>query len=231
MKQLSEYFALALKAEIEKRPRGFRSELARLSGVQPSQISDVVYGRAYASEERRRTIASVLGWQYEEFLQYGECLANKTEYRPQQKAPVEPGEGLYQSIPLRNKVSIMNGGRVFLPGQKKEQTIILEKQYMGKYAKSNSLIAFTVPDDSMEPTLEKNQIVIVDTEDIAVSDGKIYVLAGNGKKRGYSIKRVRTVDNDLYMVSDNPAYGPTIIRHTWSDIVAGRVIWSWLTSH
>ena len=66
MKQLSTYFVTALKAEVERGPRGTRSKLARLANISRGQITDILNGRQNGSEETKRAIASALGWEYEE---------------------------------------------------------------------------------------------------------------------------------------------------------------------
>jgi len=100
MSKISEYFVAAMSAEIDKRPRGTKTQLAKLVGTTPSHITDILSGRKYGSEEMKRALAEALGWNYEEFLKYGKCLLEGKEYTAPQPGIRDYDEKSYTPVPL-----------------------------------------------------------------------------------------------------------------------------------
>jgi len=231
MKQLSTYFVTALKAEVERGPRGTRSKLARLANISRGQVTDILNGIQNGSEETKRAIASALGWEYEELLKYGKCLTEGTEYkRPELKAPAyDPG--LYLSVPFFKKVRPVAGseGKVPAPDDSDHHPpLLLYKPLLGEYAKSKYLAAFSINDDSMEPILPQHGAAIVDIADRVKNDGKLFLLAQSQTSEKYIIRRLRCDGDELYLISDNDAYPPKLLKPAWDKIVVGRVVWSFL---
>ena len=231
MKKLSTYFVAALKTEVERGPRGTQAKLARLANVSPGQVTDILKGRQNGSEETKRALASAMGWEYEELLKYGKCLVEGKEYkRSEPKAPsYDPG--LYLSVPFYKKIRLIAGpeGKVPAPDDSESNPpLLLYKPSLGKYAKSRNLAAFSINDDSMEPTLPKQGMAIVDTADRMINDGKLFLLAQNPTSEKYLIKRLRRDGDELYLISDNDAYPPKLLKPAWEKVVVGRVVWSWL---
>ena len=231
MNQLSIYFVTALKTEVERGPRGTRAKLARLANVAPGQVTDILNGRKYGSEETKRALAAALGWDYEELLKYGKCLVEGTEYkRPVPQTPVyDPS--LYLAVPFHNKIIITATpeGNVPIPDYSENNSpLILYKPLLGQYAKNNHLVALSMNDDSMEPTLPQNSVAIVDTSDRTRCDGKLFAVSQSLTAGKYMIKRLRQDGDDTYLTSDNNAYPPKLIKQHWDSIVVGRIIWSWL---
>ena len=231
MKQLSEYFAEALKAEIARHPRGFRNRLAESTGVQASQITDIISGRAYGSEERRRLLANTLGWEYEEFLRYGECLSKGQKYVRSTPPITAPDASSYFMVPFHKNITKIGhpGGNIYIPDRTESNPpLLLNKLYLETHVKSDSLVAFKMLDDSMEPTIDKNRIVIVDTSDKMQKHGHIYLLSIKTETSQYCIKRVQLHTDEVYLISDNPSKSATLLRQQWDEIVVGCVVWKWL---
>lgn len=231
MNQLSIYFVTALKAEVDRGPRGTRAKLARLANVAPGQVTDILNGRKFGSEETKRALAGALGWDYEELLKYGKCLVEETEYK--RPAPKEPAydPALYLAVPFHKKIRMTANpeGKAPIPDDTEDNPpLLLYKPLLGKYAKSKHLAAFAMNDDSMEPTLPQNGIAIVDTSDRTKSDGKIFAIASSPSSDKYTIKRLRYDGDDLYLMSDNSSYSPKTLKQAWEKAVVGRVVWSWL---
>ena len=228
----SEYFGLALKAEIESRPRGFRNILAKETGVQAAQITNIIGGRAYGSEERRRVLAEALGWDYEEFLRYGKSIAeNKPYKRPAPHTPA-PDAASYYAVPFHKKVVKVGnpGGSIFVPdSSENHQPILLNKRYIDKQTDSANLAAFLMPDNNMEPTIVKGRIVIVDLAQRAPNHGSIYLIADTSNQ--YTVRRVQAKDEDIFLLSDNPKNSAELLNQPWNEVVVGRVTWSWLYHH
>jgi Predicted transcriptional regulator len=231
MSKLSTYFVAAFKAEVVRGPRGTQARLARAANIAPGQVTDILKGRKFGTEETKRALASALGWDYEEFLKYGRCLLEGREYkRPELKAPAyDPS--LYLSVPFYTKIKAVAGpgGKTPAPDDSEiHPPLLLFKPSLGKYAKSRHLAAFNIYDDSMEPTLPKQGTAIIDTADRDVNDGKLFLLAQNPTSEKYLIKRLRRDGDELYLISDNSKYPPKVLMQPWDKIVVGRVVWSWL---
>ncbi len=76
--------------------------------------------------------------------------------------------------------------------------------------------------DSMAPTIDIGDIVIVDVRDARVRHDGVYVLRNAGE---LSIKRVqRRPDGKLVLRNDNPAYEPAVVSPE-SIAVLGNVVW------
>ena len=231
MNQLSIYFVTALKAEVDRGPRGTRAKLARLANVAPGQVTDILNGRKFGSEETKRALAGALGWDYEELLKYGKCLVEGTEYK--RPAPKEPAydPALYLAVPFHKKIRMTANpeGKAPIPDDTEDNPpLLLYKPLLGKYAKSKHLAAFAVNDDSMEPTLPQHSIAIVDTSDRQKSNSKLFVVAKSPTSAQYMVKRLRYNSDELYLTSDNDAYMPRQLKQSWENLAVGRVVWSWL---
>lgn len=227
----SEYFGLALKAEIESRPRGYRNILARETGIQAAQITNIINGRAYGSEERRRILATALGWDYEEFLRYGQSLEEKKPYQRPMPTHPAPEAASYYAVAFHKKLMKAGspGGSIFIPDEmERHQPILLNKRYVNMHVDSAKLAAFQILHTNMEPTIAKGRVVIVDLAQRSPNHGSIYML---GAKSKYTIKRVQTMGNDIYLLNDNPKYCAEILSEPWVDVVVGRVICTWIHSH
>jgi len=231
MSKLSTYFVTAFKTEVARGPRGTQAKLARMANVAAGQITDILKGRKFGTEETKRALASALGWEYEDFLKYGQSLVEGTEYkRPEPKAPAyDPA--LYLSVPFHKKISqeANPGGKIQVPdATETNPPLLLYKPLLGKYADNKHLAAFRMADDSMEPTLPKGSIAIVDTSDRSKNDGKLFIVAQAIISDKYIIKRLRCDIDEQFLISDNSKYPPKVIKQTWDKLVVGRVVWSWL---
>lgn len=74
MKNLSTIFHKALVKCLEGKPWGSKTKLAKEAGITTGMLGDILAGRAYGSEETKRSIAEALGYpgpKYEEFLNIG----------------------------------------------------------------------------------------------------------------------------------------------------------------
>jgi len=81
--------------------------------------------------------------------------------------------------------------------------------------------------DSMEPTIRRGSIIIIDPAETDVSPKSIYAVRLD-EEGGCAIKRVSQTDGHWVLVSDNPDYDPiAILKATIPNIIIGRVIWSW----
>lgn len=74
MKNLSAIFHATLVKCLEGQPWGSKTRLAKDAGITTGMLGDILAGRAYGSEETKRSIAAALGYpgsKYEDFLNIG----------------------------------------------------------------------------------------------------------------------------------------------------------------
>ncbi|MFN3881897.1 MAG: XRE family transcriptional regulator [Nitrincola lacisaponensis] len=78
--------------------------------------------------------------------------------------------------------------------------------------------------DSMEPTIEDNNTLMIDTSQRELNDGSIYVIRTNDH---LIVKRVqRLLNQALLLISDNRSYQPIQVNLGTDDLqVIGRVVW------
>jgi phage repressor protein C with HTH and peptisase S24 domain len=87
------------------------------------------------------------------------------------------------------------------------------------------LFLITVEGDSMTPTLADGQVLLIDKSRRQVADAGIYLVRYYD---GLMVKRVERHAGELRLISDNPAYGPKVVRPDEMEIgvsIRGRVVW------
>jgi phage repressor protein C with HTH and peptisase S24 domain len=92
----------------------------------------------------------------------------------------------------------------------------------------HNLAALKVGGDSMEPTIIRGAIIVVDLSDKGHADGKIFVV--NTPEGGLDIaavKRVRKWKQGFLLISDNHKYPPEPSVLDWNRLCVGRVVWMW----
>lgn len=79
---INQIFASAMQLKKKEIGRGFQAGLSRKTGISIPHINDIVWGRKGCIEEKKRAIATALGYSYEDFLNLGrgkESKKTKTE--------------------------------------------------------------------------------------------------------------------------------------------------------
>ena len=85
-----------------------------------------------------------------------------------------------------------------------------------------SLMLVEAVSDSMAPTIDEGDLVLVDLRDPRFRHDGVYVLRASGD---LSIKRIqRRPDGKLIIRNDNAAYEPTVVAADSVNVV-GHVIW------
>jgi len=86
-----------------------------------------------------------------------------------------------------------------------------------------NLISFSMPDDSMEPTIRRGDILLLDRERNDPCHSGIYALESNG---AILIKRVEFLLSGALMIkSDNPVYEPhTTSRDEIREVIFGEAV-------
>ncbi|MBL8506023.1 MAG: helix-turn-helix transcriptional regulator [Methylobacillus glycogenes] len=99
-------------------------------------------------------------------------------------------------------------------------------QNVGATVKTKDLAFIHAIGDSMMPTFNDGDILLVDTGAKAVTEDKIFVLAAHNR---LFIKRVRQrLNGDFEISSDNPAVKTVDVLNGDHEVqVCGRVVWVW----
>lgn len=90
-------------------------------------------------------------------------------------------------------------------------------------AEAKSLLLVEAVGDSMSPTIDDGDLLLVDLRELRYRHDGVYALRSGGE---IAIKRLqRRPDGKLIVRSDNPKYEPEIVTPE-SIIILGRVIWA-----
>ena len=179
-------------------------KLAKLSGIPQPMLSGYIHNRHGISKVNLAKLSKALGVPMSYFI----------EEEPPKEYPPTPEvvEREYVAIPIITGVGA--GGEVITDNY----TLIKRAQLTKK-----TLSAFEVQGDSMEPTIPKDWIVLIDPEDVELQDGKVYLFArSGGPDNGLVIRRVFKENREWTMVPDNRRYAPEKFTDEWR--VIGRVI-------
>ena len=99
----SRYFRAALLSEMTARGRGIQAELSRLTGITPSIICDLKFGRTGTSLKNRQALAKGLGYGYEDFIAKGrEMSGKKRKGAAVAKSPAMKGRDEYINQTIRS---------------------------------------------------------------------------------------------------------------------------------
>ena len=115
-----------------------------------------------------------------------------------------------------------------IPGDCVDDLVLVYKPEIGARQHHNLRAVRLRPDaDSMEPTIRRGSIVIIDPMETNVLPKAIYAVRLD-EEGGCAVKRVSQTDGHWVLVSDNPDYPPIAMEKVrMPNIVIGRVIWSW----
>ncbi|MDH5637737.1 MAG: S24 family peptidase, partial [Nitrospinota bacterium] len=86
------------------------------------------------------------------------------------------------------------------------------------------LVVVRARGDSMEPTIDEGDILLVDSSQERLTDGGIFVIL---RGEDLVVKRIQTTADGFLLVSDNQRYSPEPVRATEDEgpRVIGRVVW------
>ena len=209
-------------------------QLADLIGVTRAAVQQ--WEREEKGTAPKRTIqgkvAQALGISLAELLgteaPYGEWAAPVANTLPESPA-LEPGE-LVVRVPLLSNAASMGTGSDVLHDDILVGQIDLSERWVTQRIKPTSPQALRfihAYGDSMSPTFEDGDILLVDTgmRDPKAIDG-VYVLAANDR---LYVKRVRQrLDGSVEISSDNANVKTVDVLNGGSSVdVLGRVVWCW----
>lgn len=228
MKNLTEYFALALIAQAKNKPHGFQADLARKANVSRSIVSDIVNMRKYGSEEVRRSIAKALGWDYEDFLNYGKSIKENTEYKPENFASSIDGSKNHLVIPFHEKVVLktLGDGLTAVPDAKeKKPPFLLNHSFLGQYGCNDFLVAFPYKESEMEPIIPAESVLIVDTSKKQFTKNELFLITSTKNIYGYTVRRAQSFKDFITFVAPADKNNFEVIdKGLWRRRVVGRVV-------
>jgi hypothetical protein len=241
MADLGDVFLEALKHCLTDKPYGFKSKVSREAGISPGHLGDLLAGRTYGPEERRRAIAAALGYlgeSYEDFLQIGRNI--KAGRPPDAGNPALPSQEelaaqgfLKVDFSDNMKLAAGGGGRIPVTEPAENSKVVVHRASLGRGAyRQHQLQAFRVGGDSMEPVIAKGGIVLADltANDLrAIKEGGIYVLCWDLYDGECAVKYLRWAKKDeiLSIESENGRDNPPVFREVEEVKLIGRVVWSW----
>lgn len=133
----------------------------------------------------------------------------------------------YSAVPLVDG-PIAAGYSGAIPGDYVTDMVWVYNQELGRRLHHNLRAVRLGKDaDSMEPTIRRGSIVIIDPTETTISPKSIYAVRLD-EEGGCAIKRVSQTDGHWVLVSDNPEFDPiAVLKAKIPNIIIGRVIWSW----
>ena len=201
----------AIRYILEGRPPSSR----RLADVCEALDLEFYVGPPRAPEGTRLD-ARQLADELERLAAQARRIAESKERRPAQidQSP------LYASAPRYEVLAAAGGGSPVGTEVVKgylgfNRTWLREQQLM-----EDNLAVIEVRGDSMEPTLRGGDTVLLDMRTQPLRDGEIYTLR---REDDLVVKRLRRMDGEWHVSSDNPAYPPQALEDEVS--VVGRVVW------
>lgn len=126
------------------------------------------------------------------------------------------------SIPLYNVQASCGGGSFIESPELILRSIRVSSAFLRRYAptaRPDSLHIITVAGDSMAPTVEDGDAVIVDISDTAVRRDGFYAIQMNG---ALFVKRLQILPSGLRIISDNIKYPPIDVGEQDTVHVIGR---------
>lgn len=231
MKDLSKIFVAALKDAIKDGPWGVKTRLAKEAGISTGMLGDILAERAYGTEETKRALAAALGFpgaKYEKFLDIGRAI--------------QAGKPISESAPLDSntsepflmvKVPLFDAGagepsEFYLSGRAYDLNDNDDFIYVTEHEAKMKAFGVKVHGDSMAPTIEQGDIVVV-LPTRAIENGKIVLVcwpSGDGDAGKRMVKRYKADSRgNIVLYSDNNAHEPIILdRKKDKDVRLFRVV-------
>jgi phage repressor protein C with HTH and peptisase S24 domain len=207
--------------------------LARVTGVSPSAFRKWLRGEAEPSRERLVALANAsgvpVGW-----------LANGDGPEPRFKGaagtirprgtamPLDAGLDRQDYVVLPKRPEAAAAGAESQPAPNTTEFIAFRRDWVRGYlgVEADRLIVETAIGESMDPTIQDGDLLLVDTTESHFHSFGVYVIEIAGERL---VKRMQPrLDGSLTLISDNPSYQPDHLPPDWADTVrvVGRVVWT-----
>lgn len=216
---------LNLEQWIKEHCKGVKANFVELTGINQGELSSLLKDKSFGEKKARKIEAEAgmpFGWlDADNFSRLSALVAEN-----QQPSFVDSVE-----IPLMNAYGSAGAGNE-MPVEDVVIDILrtsrawLEKMFKPELKNINSLRYIHAIGDSMSPTFDNGDVLLVDTSAKGVKADRIFVLEAHGR---LFIKRVRQrIDGSFEISSDNPAVKTVDILNGDTEVsVIGQVIWVW----
>lgn len=201
-------------------------ELSKLIGVPDRSISNYERGERKPSVEYLSFLAEKLDANPEWLmLGRGNMFIDKSKVKEGGKLPDDLTPNDFLFIPMIDLKAAAGGG-VIVDTEKVKDFIAFTKDWLFKTvtAPVNELVMFLTKGDSMSPTINDGDMLLVDKSDTVLKSEGIYVIRMDDS---LIVKRVQKLpDKKAEIISDNSVYKPFVIDLTDETIsVIGKVVW------
>jgi len=224
---------------LERDWSGRQKELAYLAGVKPSTITGIKNGTTHGRPDLQVKIAGIMGYDdFDKFIDFGQSI-NEPDHSRHEHHPIiiqtnsEPETEFmagisdrYRAIPLYESGRLAAGARgcEFDPHEHPASMVVVYKPELQGCSHHN-MAALKVGGDSMQPTIYKCAIVVVDLDDKEYADRKIFIVKTD--EMIASVKRIGKWKNGFILISDNVKYEIEPTDLDWHELCVGRVVWQW----
>ena len=195
---------------------GSVADLARAVGVSDNAIYKWVSGRGQPSMMSLVNLSKAAGVSVE-WLATGRGVPTK----PKGELHIaEPADGVLPPRPVLHRAN----GRPGLPNQQLVDYLSFQPEWLERALNVDlrNMALVEVIGDSMSPTIDEGDLVLVDLREARYRHDGIYVLRTGSD---LAVKRLqRQPDGSLAIRSDNPAYESSVVRPE-EVAVMGRVVW------
>ncbi len=202
---------------------GGKKNLSHLTGIPESGIYRYIKGESAMPVKALVKIAKAAGLSVE-WLATGEGSMRPGEVREGWASySVEMGE--FALIPGYN-VEVAAGVGTFPGGEESTRKLAFRHKWLRyRGLKPEHLVLVFAKGDSMEPTINDNNTLMIDTSNRELMDGHIYVIRTDGH---LIVKRIQKLWNKgILLLSDNKEYREQQIEPNEADDleVIGKVVW------
>jgi phage repressor protein C with HTH and peptisase S24 domain len=231
---LSDLFLAALKEFTENNPDN-RKKIKVETGISAGLLSNLEKERSSVSNDKKRLIASVFGYdgdRYDEFLEIGyKKLIDKDSDISQDQENKILIENKLLSIRLYDKLELSDQGN-FIDSRafRVRDDLKIDCQLI-KNSPPGGLIASLARDNSLAPVITFGDFIVIDTKDAVrdeICEGKIYAICSDLSARICDLRYLRWAEKCKSLIINSLTQEEdSIIFRKLSDVkIIGRVIWS-----
>jgi phage repressor protein C with HTH and peptisase S24 domain len=214
---MSHSLASRFQLVVDQLAQGNKKQFAILTGKSASHIYKICRGLSRPSMNYLQSL-------YDEFKVDLNWLLTGEESSGQQAGSLPNKDLVY--APLFD-VQASAGGGALVMNENITDNFAFNKQWLSSQLRvSSDNIAFvTVSGDSMEPTLDDGDLILVDMSQQQVNYEGIFLLQTDGGLLTKRLKQAR--EGALQVISDNPQYPSWLISLTQDEQtrVVGKVVW------
>lgn len=176
-----------------------QAEIAEVLGCNRIAVSNWEQGKNLPDPKKLPELADILGVPVGEMMReaYPDSGVSYQESLPAQP----PGDS---RLPIRRALFKLSAGvsgyEVEYENGESEPIFMGKRWFEQNHYRADKLLAVRVNGRSMEPSLHDGDLVIVNTEDVALKDGEVFAANFDGE---LVIKRLKRDASQWYLASDN----------------------------